>query len=220
MKKVTYLVGYFAAFATATATVFKLTHLEFTGIVILIAMTFMTIYFFFYIIDKMSDASDGKILPIHYLLSFCAVFLNMGVLFKFEHWPMASILLTIGLVGLSLIFFPLLLIQKSKIPGTNNIMNIAGSAGLILFGLGVLTKVQHWPGQIYLLAPGILLVFLVYFPMLMMNKEIPEEQKVNQLRDTFFAIIIGCLLLLFAWGMVGGKLLPPPPDAATTEQSK
>jgi hypothetical protein len=54
----------------------------------------------------------------------------------------------------------------------------------------------------------------------MMNKTIPDEKKINHLRDTFFAIIIGCLILLYAWGMIGRKLLPPEAAPVTTEQRK
>ena len=84
---------------------------------------------------------------------------------------------------------------------------------------GCLLKFNIGQGK-FLFIAGAALVFLIYFPMYMMNKTIPDEKKINHLRDTFFAIIIGCLILLFAWGMVGGKLLPPSATTDTTEQSK
>lgn len=99
-------------------------------------------------------------------------------------------------------------------------MNGAGAIGLALFALGVLTKIQHWPGQIPIIIAGAALVFLIYFPMYIVNKTIPNEEKINHLRDAFLAIIIGCFLILFAWGMVGGKLLPPGADPYTMEQNK
>jgi hypothetical protein len=114
----------------------------------------------------------------------------------------------------------MLYFQKSKQAGASNLMNGAGALGLALFALGMLTKIEHWPGQTFLFIPGAALVCLIYFPMYMMNKTIPDEKKINHLRDTFFAIIIGCLVLLFAWGMVGGKLLPPSATSDTTEQNK
>lgn len=220
MKKTTYIIGYIAAFAAAIATVFKINHLSYTGTIIAIAWTLMCVYFYFYIIDKMGDSSGGKILLVNVVAAFCASFIDVGILFKLEHWPLAGTFITVGLVGFALIFLPMLYFQKSKQAGANNLMNGAGALGLALFALGVLTKIQHWPGQIPLFMAGAALVFLIYFPMYMMNKTIPDEKKINHLRDTFFAIIIGCLILLFAWGMVGGKLLPQSATPDTTEQNK
>lgn len=220
MKKTTYIIGYIAAFAVVIATVFKINHLSYTGAIIAIAWTLMSIYFWFYILDKMGDSSGTKIFLVNIVAAFSATFIDIGILFKLEHWPLAGTLITIGLVSFALIFLPMLYIQKSKQAGANNLMNIAGALGLALFALGVITKIQHWPGQIPLFIAGAALVFLIYFPMYMMNKTIPDEKKVNHLRDTFFAIIIGCLILLFAWGMIGGKLLPPSATPDTTEQNK
>ena len=220
MKKTTYIIGYIAAFAVVIATVFKINHLSYTGTIIAIAWTLMCIYLYFYILDKMGDSSGGKLLLVNIVAAFCATFIDIGILFRLEHWPLAGTLITVGLVGFAFIFLPMLYIQKSKQAGANNLMNSAGALGLALFALGMLTKIQHWPGQTFLFIPGAVLVFLIYFPMYMMNKTIPDEKKINHLRDTFFAIIIGCLVLLFAWGMVGGKLLPPGAATDTTEQSK
>jgi hypothetical protein len=220
MKKTTYIIGYIAAFAVVIATVFKINHLSYTGTIIAIAWTLMSIYLYFYILDKTGDSSGGKILLVNIVAAFCATFIDIGILFKLEHWPLATILLALGLAGFSLIFLPMLYIQKSKQAGANNLMNGAGALGLALFALGMLTKIEHWPGQTFLFIPGAALVFLIYFPMYMMNKTIPDEKKVNHLRDTFFAVIIGCLILMFAWGMVGGKLLPPSATPETTEQNK
>ena len=220
MKKTNYIIGYIAAFAVVIATVFKINHLSYTGTIVAIAWTLMSIYFYFYILDKMGDSSGGKILLVNIVAAFCATFIDIGILFRLEHWPLAGTLITVGLVGFALIFLPMLYIQKSKQAGANNLMNSAGALGLALFALGMLTKIQHWPGQTFLFIPGAALIFLIYFPMYMMNKTIPDEKKINYLRDTFFAIIIGCLILLFAWGMVGGKLLPPSATTDTTEQSK
>ncbi|MCX6301011.1 MAG: hypothetical protein NTW82_02405 [Bacteroidia bacterium] len=220
MKKTTYITGYIAAFAAVIATVFKINHLSYTGVIVAIAWTLMSIYFYFFILDKMGDSSGGKILLVNLVAAFCATFIDIGILFKLEHWPLAGLLITIGLAGFTLVFLPMLYFQKSKQTGANNLMNGAGAVGLALFALGVLTKIQHWPGQIPLFIAGAALVFIVYFPMFMMNKTIPDEKKINHLRDTFFTIIIGCLILLFAWGMIGRKLLTPEEGPVTTEQSK
>ena len=56
--------------------------------------------------------------------------------------------------------------------------------------------------------------------MCIMNKTIPDEKKINHLRDVFSAIIIGCLILLVTWGLVDGKLMLTSDEVGKTEQSK
>jgi hypothetical protein len=73
MKKTTYIIGYFAALAVIIATVFKINHLSYTGTIVAIAWTLMSIYFYFYIIDKMGDSSGGKLLTLEFFLN-----LNIG----------------------------------------------------------------------------------------------------------------------------------------------
>ena len=220
MKRTTYIVGYFAALAVVTATIFKINHLAYAGTIVAIAWTLMSIYFYFYILDKMGDSSGGKLLPVNIIAAFCSAFISIGILFKLEHWPLATILVALGLAGFSLVLLPLLYFQKSKEAGAQNLMNGAGAIGFALFALGIITKIEHWPGQTFLFVPGAALVFLIYFPIYMMNKTIPDEKKSNHLRDTFFAIILGCLILMFLLGMVGVKLLPPSAIPETTEQNK
>jgi hypothetical protein len=220
MKKITYIIGFIVALVSVTATIFKLNHLQGAQAIIAVAFLLLSIFAPLFIIDKARDSAEGKTSPAYIVAALCLFFVTLGVLFSFQHWPLAGTLLTVGLVGFALIFLPMLYIQKSKKAGANNLMNGAGALGLALFALGVLTKIVHWPGQIPLIIVGAALVFLVYFPMYMMSKTIPDEKKINHLRDTFFAIIIGCMIILFSWAMVGGKLLPPGATTDTTELSK
>jgi hypothetical protein len=220
MKKTTYIIGYVAVLVSVTATTFKINHLPLTGTIIAITGILLSIYFPLFIIDKARDSAEGKTSAAPIVAALCSFFITLGVLFRLNHWPLGGPLLTVGLVGFALIFLPMLYFQKSKQEGAINLMNGAGAVGFALFALGMLTKIQHWPGQTYLIIPGAALVILIYFPMYMMNKTIPDEKKINHLRDTFFAIIIGCMILLFTWGMTGGKLLPPSATPETTEQNK
>jgi hypothetical protein len=220
MRKITYVIGYIAVFAAVIATVFKMNHLSLTGPFTAIALLLLSIYFPLFIIDKARDSAEEKTSAAHKVAAICSFFVTFGLLFMIQHWPLAWTLTSVGLVGFALIFLPMLYIQKSKQAGANNLMNSAGAIGLALFALGVLTKIQDWPGQIPLFIAGAAVVLLIYFPMYMMNKTLPDEKKINYLRDTFFAIIIVCMIILFTWAQVSGKLLPPSNTTNTTEQNK
>lgn len=220
MKKITYFIGYIAALATVTATVFKINHLMYTGVIISIGILILSVYIPLMIIDKARDSAEGKTQAAHIAGALCAFVITLSLFLKLNHQPFSGTLIIAGLAGFSLIFIPMLFIQKSKLAGTNNLMNAAGAFGLAFFSLGLMTKIEHWPGQVPLFIAGAVLLVVFYFPMYMMDKTIPEEKKINHLRDTFFVIIIGCFLVLFVWGMLGGKLLPPGPMPDTTEQNE
>jgi hypothetical protein len=217
MRKLNYYLGYIAAFLTAVAFVFKLNHWPLTGIIMDINLILLSIYFPLFIIDKMKNA-EGKTASSYVVAAICSGLITLGVLFKINHWPVAGILLTSGLAGFSLVFLPWLYIEKSKVPGAPNLMNAAGALGLALFGLAILGKLMHWPGPAFLFVAAVALVFLIYFPMFMMSAGISDEVKVSKLRDTFFALIIGSLMIFFILGIIRSKPAPPVTDPAATEQ--
>jgi hypothetical protein len=208
MKKLSYLSGYFAALAAVTAVVFKIHHLDFVSTIITIAFIIMSIYFPLYILFKNQDV-DGKISPANVGAASSAFIITIGILFKLNHWPYAALLLTVGILLFSLIFVPLLFIQKSKLPGSNNLVNGTGALGLSLFALGLLFKFQHWFAQMPLLIAGAVLVVLIYLPLKMLSEGVAEKKEISHLQNTFFVIIISCLLIMLAWGMIGMHLLPP-----------
>lgn len=89
-----------------------------------------------------------------------------GIVFKVQHWPLAGTILTFAGVFGALFFVPALLTMKLN-EQTNNskrIIYILGSIGLILYILGLLFKVQHWPLASLFMMGGLALIFIVIFP--------------------------------------------------------
>jgi hypothetical protein len=202
MKTISNMIGYLTALSIAIYVVLKFGYFEGAMTFMIITGVLLGIYFPLLILDKMSETSEGKSLPVNIVGAFCASLINFAVLFKFQHWPFSGVLFTAGLACFSLLFVPMLFKQKSKQPGTNNLMNGAGAIGIATFSLGALFKMQHWPGAITLFIISPVLIFLVYFPLYMKNSSIPSEKKVKHLRDTFFVIIFVYLLFLFVFGTV------------------
>ena len=220
MKKYTNFIGYLAAFASVLGLNFKVMHWPYSGVIIAVAIALISIFFCFYVIDKMRESEEGKILPFHVVAAIAAFLFTNGFLFKLEHWPGASILLILGIGGFGLIFLPMLVYHKSKKEGENNMLNITGAIGLALFVLGILFKFQHWPGPPVLFIAGIVLLFLIYFPLFMMSSSIPAEKKHSELRDIFFTVIIACFILFFTMFIIGSRVSPPSETSAvTTEQT-
>jgi hypothetical protein len=202
MKRITNITGYLTALSIAIYSVLKFGYLEGAGLFMIITGIFLCIYFAVFILDKLRDTAEGKTLPVHIVGAFCASVINLAILGRFQHWSFSGILFIIGLGSFSLIFIPLLFLQKSRQPGADNLMNGAGAVGLAAFSLGMLCKLQHRSGAITLFIACPVLVFLIYFPMYLKSTSIPAEKKSSYLRTTFFVIIIAYLLFLFTYGTV------------------
>lgn len=108
-----------------------------------------------------------------------AVTIIVGTIFKMLHWPGSGILLTLGIISLSLVFVPLFMMVKirdtrEKKKVVNRPLLTAGLISGILFSLGSLFKIMHWPGANITLGTSLIAggVFLVLFLIdLARNKE-------------------------------------------------
>jgi len=101
---------------------------------------------------------------------FSAVTIIIGTVFKMLHWPASGILLTLGLTSFSLAFLPLFMMvrirdTREKKKKVNRVLLVTGLMAGILFSLGSLLKVMHWPGANVTLGVSLIaaLVFLILF---------------------------------------------------------
>ena len=119
---------------------------------------------------------------------------TIGALFKIQHWPGASILLTLGFFLLATVFIPSalwVLKKESKLKGSLFIYILA-IFGCVVFTFGFLFKIQHWPGAGMLLTIGFLFIGFLMIPAMLITKlRNPEEKNLHT------AYIIGALSLMF-----------------------
>lgn len=104
MRKITYIIGYIAAFAALIATVFKMNHLPLTGPFTAIALLLLSIYFPLFIIDKARDSAEEKTTAAHRVAALSSFFVTFGLLFMIQHWPLAWIMTTDGNVMISSLY--------------------------------------------------------------------------------------------------------------------
>jgi uncharacterized membrane protein (DUF106 family) len=100
------------------------------------------------------------------------ILIAFGTLFKIEHWPGASILLTIGFFLLTFVFLPstVYVSYREVSNGTRKFAHIAGFLAGFLVSISFLFKIQHWPGTAFLMLAGILVVELVFLPLIFWDK--------------------------------------------------
>jgi hypothetical protein len=97
---------------------------------------------------------------------FAGVLFISGTLFKIQHWSGAAIILSLAALSGILFFIPALTISRitdqenrSKRP-----VYILGALGIILYVLGMLFKIQHWPLATAFMIAGALILGVVALP--------------------------------------------------------
>ena len=125
-----------------------------------------------------------------------------GSIFKFNHWPGASVMLVVGVFFLTVLFMPLLFILKFKASAENNrsvVLSIIGFVAALLICCGVLFRVMHWPGSRMISVMGGVLLILGYLPVYFISVHKNTTNKMNA-TATIILIIAGVGLFITETG--------------------
>ena len=124
---------------------------------------------------------------------FSATALTAGIIFKYLYMNGASILITLGIVTASLIFIPLLFVLKvkEKQNGKDKLLVGLGTLSAITIAMGILFKIQHWPGANMLSITSPIILMLVFLPIYFITGMRNPETKVNTI-VTSILMIVGC----------------------------
>lgn len=124
--------------------------------------------------------------------TFSATSMSLGILFKFMHWPGASVLILLGIVACSLVFLPLFFTVKVKEQQSMKDQLIIGLGVLsgILMSLSVLFKVQHWPYANKMAILSLIILGLIFLPIYFFSGIRDAEKKVNTITVSILIIMI------------------------------
>jgi hypothetical protein len=138
----------------------------------------------------------------------------IGTAFKIFHWPGASITLILGFITLCFIFFPaaVYLNYTYKKDQRKPLLNISILVGGIVFMLGVLFKLMHWPGAALFLFAGWSIILCVFLPILLFIKlkeaETTKERTIYILGVFALTIFeISTMFKMFHWPGAGPLML-------------
>jgi len=138
----------------------------------------------------------------------------MGVIFKVNHWPFAGIMLTLSILLMVLLFFPIALTssynqhkEKAQLH-----LYIIAYITIAIELIGMLFKINHWPGASTFLYVGLPLPFLLFLPFYLRyhNKSKAKSDK-NFFGVIFFMIymaVISSFLALDASKEVYESFIP------------
>lgn len=140
--------------------------------------------------------------------------LALGTVFKIFHWPGAGVSLVLGFFLLCLVFFPaaVFLRQRDDESKGGPVLNFSLLTGGISFMIGILFKVQHWPGAGMLLFTGWSILLLIFLPLLLtsqLKKAEGSREKVIYVLGVVALIIfeLAAMFKMFHWPGAGILLL-------------
>jgi len=113
---------------------------------------------------------------------FSLTFMILGSLFKIQHYPGASIMLILGTFVFVIAFLPQYLIQryKSKASSFEGLEAIAFTVSMAFLAIGLLFKIQHYPGGSLLLIIGFLSFIALFIPLYVYRFIIEKRQRQSQ----------------------------------------
>ena len=222
MKRVMYVMGVAAPLLVIVAAILKIFHWPGGGLVMTVAL-FVTGMMFLplFVLSRIRDTRRrAETVPMGmYITGMIAGMLTiLGALFKIQHWPGASVALTVGLGSLALIFLPVYATAKirearEKQTEINKRLLFGGiiAGGLLI--LGVLFKIMHWPGAGFVILISWSAVAVVFIPLLVLNQLREPENRINNFFNvllvvTATAVFIMALLRSAPREVIRGFLLP------------
>ena len=123
----------------------------------------------------------------------CAEFMFLGSIFKIQHWPGAGIFLTVSVLLFCFFFLPAALMNSYNNQEEKKYKETYIVAGIVfaICMMGVLFKVQHWPGAAIFLFIGIPLPFVLFLPVYLYQTR--NENKAGNMN--FSGIMFGLIFL-------------------------
>jgi hypothetical protein len=192
MKKTMKVIGWISMSMITVGALFKIQHWPGAGLLLVFGFLFLGAIFFPSSLWVMKKESKLKGSLFIYLISMLGgIVLIFGILFKVQHYPGAGILLTIGFLSIALLLIPAILISKLRDEGARNlhVTYIIGAISLILYIVGDLCKIQHWPGAGILLVVGAISLTTIFLPIYTMK----VYKNAESIKAGFLFLCVGIL---------------------------
>jgi hypothetical protein len=149
------------------AAMFKIQHWPGAGILITLG-AFVLAFLFLpsALVVLWKESHNRKRLFLFISAFLTGIFFIAGILFKIQHWPGAGKALMLATLSGTLLFIPSLLASRLRDQEmkAKKVVYILGSVGIILYVVGMLSKIQHWSPAVFLMVSGGVILSIVVFP--------------------------------------------------------
>jgi uncharacterized protein with PQ loop repeat len=187
------------------AALFKIMHWPLAGVMMTLASLIVAFIFLpstLGVLWKETKSSNSLFLFISSF--FAGLFFISGTLFKIQHWPGAGVILDLAFFSGIFLFIPavLNLLLRDEERKRRRPAYFIGAAGVVLYSFGILCRIQHWPLAGILLVIGVILLFVIAFPLYTWLKWKDE----SHISPRFLFILIGSLAIIFPGALVNLSL--------------
>jgi hypothetical protein len=126
-----------------------------------------------------------------------AIIIITGTMFKVQHWPGASILITLGTILLITVFLPAALINHYRINGNKQykLLYIITYVTCFVVFTAMLFKILHWPFAGYFVLIGVPFPFVVFLPVWLYETSKIKNFDIN---NTIFILFLLALQAVFS----------------------
>lgn len=167
MKNMMKITGVAGTVMLGFASVFKIMHWPGAGI--LLSLGALVTSFLFLpsaLVVLWKETRSRKRIFLFVSAFISGVSLIFGILFKVQHWPGGGALITAFVVFTMLLFIPALLASRLKDEENKakRPVYITGAIGGILYLVGFLFRVMHWPMTTLIMTISMILLFCLVFP--------------------------------------------------------
>ncbi len=128
------------------------------------------------------------------------IMLGFASLFKIMHWPLAGVIMTLGSLTLAFVFMPSALgvLWKETHSRKKVFMFVSAFLAAMLFIMGILFKVQHWPGAGIVLNLASITGIFLFIPSFLLN----SLKNTNSRPEKLLLILAASGLILFVAGLL------------------
>ena len=128
-----------------------------------------------------------------------------GTAFKLLHWPLAEVLLMVGMMSILCIYLPAMMYVQLKQAENNwgKAAVVSGMVSAIILGVATLFKIMHWPGASVMVFAGALMLCLVFMPLYFVRSYKTAENKM--FRSSLILVIFAGLFLFIGLAQLGAS---------------
>ncbi|HVN57601.1 MAG TPA: hypothetical protein VMT63_04835 [Bacteroidales bacterium] len=121
----------------------------------------------------------------------------LGTLFKINHWPLAGIMIAVGMVTMVFVFLPVALVNHYKNDGNRQnlfLYLVIWLTSAVIF-IGMLFKIQHWPGAGYALLLALPFPYVIFIPVFL---AVTSKIKNFNIYNTVFVLLLLAVISVFS----------------------
>lgn len=121
----------------------------------------------------------------------------IGSIFKIQHWPLAGIILTIGLFLTAFVFVPLALLNyyRSEENGKKNLLlHIVTWLTCVIVFTAMLFKLMHWPFAGLLLTIALPFPYIVFLPVYLSSISSNKNHNIYKTVAVLFLLVVSSVL--------------------------